>query len=180
MATEEWGLQMSLALKAVRAMHVDSSRLLLDLDRTLVGYTSVYRSVATIDSMSYDIKKPDFMTDGVFRHWVHPSQADTVIAVNLAFWDDNVDLKEPFFIAAKIRYAEPLPNPWDRNKAWDPWHAYLSWTNPREVDLLSEAKPPEDRADILRAVSVGTPLSRIATEASGARFLNLVKSFNFV
>jgi hypothetical protein len=178
MASEDWGTQMLLALKAVRTMHADSSRLLLDLDRALVGYKSIYGSFATMD-LSYDIKRASFMSEGLLRHWVHSSRPDTVIAVNIAFWDDNAGLNEPFFIAAKLLYADALQTTPDRNKAWDPWYAYLNWTNQRKLNEIVEAKPPEKRADILRAVSIGVPLSSIVTEAHGAMILEKAKSYDF-
>ena len=122
MPDKVWGKQMTAALKAVRQMHADSSRLLLDLDRVMVGYKPVYGSVVTMD-LSYDIKRGAYMSEGLLRHWVRSSEPNQVIAVNLAFWDDNADVEEPLFIAAKLVYAEPLSTVPDRNRAWDPWNA---------------------------------------------------------
>lgn len=178
MADESWGVQMARALRAVREMHSDASRLLLDLDRGLLGYKSVYGSFATMD-LSYDIKRGMFMAEGLLRHWVESSAKDTVVAVNIAFWDETAKIIEPMFIAAKLLYLEPVPTTPDRSKAWDPWSAYLSWTTDRKPWELLEAAPPQKRADLLRVVTFAVPLSSITTEAHGRDLLNKVKEYDF-
>ena len=166
------------ALKAVRQMHADSSRLLLDLDRAMVGYKPVYGSVATMD-LSYDIKRGAYMSEGLLRHWVRHSEPNQVIAVNLVFWDDNANVEEPLFIAAKLLYAESLSNTPDRNKAWDPWYAYLNWMPKRMVGIVTEGKPHAKRTDLLRVASVGAPLASISSENVARELLQVVVDHRF-
>ena len=176
MADKAWGKQMMLAIQAVRGLHTDASRLLLDLDRGLVGYRSVYGSFATMD-LSYDIKRGTFMSNGLLRHWLHNSQPDAVIAVNIAFWDDRGKVTEPLFIAAKLLYTDQLEKAGDRTKAWDPWYAYLDWTTPRLENEVSEAQPPAKRQDLRRAITIGVPLCSVTTEAHGHELIERVRNF---
>jgi len=52
---ENYGTQMTAAIKAVLQMHSDASKLLLDLDKTMQGYQTLFGSVATIN-LSWDVK----------------------------------------------------------------------------------------------------------------------------
>src|SRR5580698_3737311 len=107
---DDYGKQMAMALKAVLKMHSDSSKLLLDLDRTMQGYRSLFDNIATTN-LSYDVKRGKYMADGLFRHYVRDNDELEVRAVNICFCDENDhNFMEPIFVAAHLSYVSAAAN----------------------------------------------------------------------
>ena len=174
----EVGRQMTAALSAVRKMHFDCSRLLRDIDKEFDGYRSVYASIATMD-LSYDVKVGRYMAEGLLRHYAKGVSPSQVIAVNIVFFDERRKVTEPLFIIAKILYAAPLEIATDRNKAWDPWVAYLDWNKERKYNEIILLEGPLKKDSVLRVSVLAVPLFTIDSETRAQEIVRSVRDFAF-
>jgi hypothetical protein len=174
----EVGRQMTAALSAVRKMHFDCSRLLRDIDKEFDGYRSVYASIATTD-LSYDVKTGLYMAEGLLRHYAKDVSPSQVVAVNIVFFDVGGKVTEPLFIIAKILYAAPLEVATNRNKAWDPWRAYLEWNKERKHGEIIVLEGPLKKDSILRIAVLAVPLFTIDSETRAQDVVRRVRDFAF-
>ena len=172
----EAGKQMTGALSAVRKMHSDCSRLLRDIDRELDGYRSVYASIATMD-LSYDVKSGLYMAEGLLRHYVKGVSPTEVIAIKIAFFEPSII--EPLFIIAKIQYLSPLETAPDRNKAWDPWDAFLKWTPERKLEEPILLQGPLKKGLISNMALLAVPLFSIDGEMRAQAIVQRIRDYNF-
>jgi len=156
--SENYGENITRAMRAVLQMHADSSKLLLDLDREMMDYVSLYDNIATAN-LSYDVKSKRFMAEGLFRHYVRAKTDTEVIAVNILFFDEGIKtaFSEPLFVASKLSYLNTTGSSSERqSRFWNPWQALTDWSHGealKGVVHLSEIKKSgEVQSATVRAV----------------------------
>lgn len=166
--SDDYGRKIEQALAAVRRMHADVSKLLVDLDKTIGrGKTSVYGGRATSD-MSGSYREPRWMTWFVHRYFVSGNEADAslVEAISVCFIDPTEPQRfdEPLLILGQIAYRlEPGQPVKAVCQEWDLVRAYLDWVNPSLKDNVQTGQLPEERKDIRWFKVIGFPLFLIGS-----------------
>jgi hypothetical protein len=112
--------------------------------------------------LSYDVKAGLYMAQGLLRHYAKGVSPTEVIALNIAFFGKGII--EPLFIIAKIQYLAPLEAATDRNKAWDPWNAYMLWTEDERLDEVILLQGPLKKDSITNMAVLAVPLFGIDSE----------------
>jgi hypothetical protein len=172
---ENYGTQMTTAIKAVLQMHSDASKLLLDLDKTMQGYQTLFGSIATIN-LSWDVKTGKYMADGLFRHYVRKDDETQVRAVNICFFDVNdLSFEEPILVAAHISYFSVAKNMPEKSKrAWDPWTAFASWNQEKVFNKRIVLDGPLKGGAIQSVILTATPLFSIHNQETVKALINAV------
>jgi hypothetical protein len=103
-ASDDYGLKISRALAAVRQMHADVSKLLVDADGTIGnGKESVFSNYAT-KNMTYNVRAQYWMAWLVFRYYTAPDGTDPglVDGITVLFFEGKYT--EPMLLLGQIQY----------------------------------------------------------------------------
>jgi len=123
--SEAYGKKITLALQAVRQLHGDTSKLLVDYDkrRYAEGCYSVFENVATRD-LTYNVNAEYWMAQAVYRYYANDAKPGLVEGVTVCFFQGKID--EPILLAAQIQY-QPAPNKLLKEQcmAWDVWDLFF-------------------------------------------------------
>lgn len=130
--SESYGKKIAMALRAVRQLHGDTSKLLVDYDKTRIaeGCYSVFKNVT--QELSYSVNAPYWMAQYVYRYYAKKSTPGLVEGLTVCFFRENID--EPILATAQIQYrlaGDTLPC-----DAWDIW--YLFFEPPGECKPLGK------------------------------------------
>ena len=150
------------ALKAVAAMHRDTSRLLVDCDQLFSDSTPVFGNYATAD-LSYHVGAEVWMAEGVYRFWRRKSE-ETVSGVTAILYDRKQRIEQPLFVVGQLSYVaggeEEMSKICNR---WDLWNAVLEW--PPQLPELNAmhtlASPKEHRECLGKIIFEVAPLYSI-------------------
>ena len=120
--TESYGKKITTALRAVRQLHGDTSKLLVDYDkkRFTEGCYSVFENNATRE-LTYNVKAQYWMAQYVYRYYAKKSTPGLVEGLTVCFFRENID--EPILATAQIQYrlaGDTLPC-----DAWDIWYLFF-------------------------------------------------------
>lgn len=142
-ASDEYGKKVNQALAAVRRMHGDVSKLLVDAEGTIgKGKVPVFGSYATQD-LTYHYKADCWMAEGVFRVWAAKPPADQAVveALTVRFFDLESRIAEPYLLVGQFKYrlqqdvsaADYLTDKTAKGdkRAWHLWYAYAGWSGER-------------------------------------------------
>lgn len=152
MTTEDYGKQVAVAIRAVQQMHSDCSKLLLEFDRKMEGWSPVYGNFATRD-LTYHVRANQWMADGVYRFYSHKNFPGVVRGITVAFTEDEID--EPLLIVSNITYNTIAADVKSVCQEWDPWYAFFEWGGKRVFDevLLFETIDPQKRIQSARLIA---------------------------
>ena len=155
--SEQYGKRVGQALRAVHQLHSDSSRLLLDMDRAMHGWKSVYDSTVTND-IPYTTGKDRYMAEGLFRHYYQNQEMNFVVALNLCFFDsEDPTLDEPILVAAELNY-DSQSTAKDTSRAWDPWNAFFIWGERPKLHDVFVVTSPESFEREVAGNAIAVPL----------------------
>jgi hypothetical protein len=172
--SDDYGKKMSLAVAAVRRMHADVSKLLIDADRAIgTGKVSVFGNFVT-DSLKYTVPADCWMAKGVYRLYAaKPPTDETVLdALTARFFDAEERIVEPFLLVGQIKYRLPegqsLAN-YLLDKAgkaekrpWHLWNAYAGWSaERRRPGEVLVGRRPEKKIEWFKVI--GVPLYTISS-----------------
>lgn len=122
----EYGEKVGAALKAVVQLHIDTSKLLVDLDKKMLGYSSVFGNVATSE-LTYHVRAEGWIASGVYRYYTKAEEPGLVDGITICFLDPR--LTEPLLLVAELKYH--LESGADIRricKPWDIWYLYFDWS----------------------------------------------------
>src|ERR1700683_4442669 len=100
---DEYGKKMSVALAAVRRMHKDVSKLLVDADRTIgQGKKSIFEKAAT-SGLSKKFDTPNWMARFSYRYYYSAAEkTDSVLVDAITVWffdeDDPTRIEAPHLL----------------------------------------------------------------------------------
>ena len=121
----EYGEKVGAALKAVVQLHIDTSKLLVDFDKKMLGYTSVFANVATSE-LTYHVRAEGWIASGVYRYYAKAEQPGLIDAITVCFLDPR--LTEPLLVVAELKYhLESGADIKQICKPWDLWSLYFDW-----------------------------------------------------
>lgn len=146
MTPDDYGRRVSQALRAVRRLHEDTSRLLQDCDGTVgKGLTLATKTTYVTKDSFWSLGKP-WMPDGAFRCYspdptTRPGLVDAVAA---CFLGEKVAVDEPVLIVGRIEYrlGDGL-RVQDVCDGWDPWYLLANHCDPRPSDVVLAGGPTE-------------------------------------
>jgi len=135
-----YGKQINLALAAVRRLHADTSKLLVDADSTIgLGKRSVLGNQATRDLTNVH-RAEYWMAEGVFRYYVSkpPGEPALIDGLTIRFFDLESRIEEPFLLVGQLKYrleADSSLTDYMRDQQarrwWHLWDAYAEWGGDR-------------------------------------------------
>ncbi len=123
--TDDYGKRVGTALRAVRQLHADASRLLSDCDGTIGKRREVCGGRNTGTERLSSLLGERWMPEGAYRCYgpAAGEPAGQVDAVCLCFFGETVAKDEPVLIAGRIEYAldpgQGLEAVWS---GWDVWY----------------------------------------------------------
>jgi len=171
---DEYGKKLTTALAAVRQLHSDTSKLLVDFDSKMFagGWSSVFENIATRD-LTYAVKAQFWMAEAVFRYYAKDGNPGHVEGLTVVFFERRA--KEPLFLIAQLQYrmgANKLIS--DVCRPWDIWYLYFEHTDKRELQTLHTFRNI-DNDRIERAAVLAVPLLSIKTPADAVATLEQVR-----
>jgi len=161
----ENGIMMGSAISAVLQMQADSVKLLRDIDRSLQGYKPLLGNYVTL-GIGGSINSPNFMADGLFRHYSLDGKWGNALVVTICYFDLKRPerLAQPVFVAASLDYLDPSPDQTEKQKrAWDAWFAYVEWASEPEFGEHIVLDAPLPRDAVTRVEFVAAPLYSITS-----------------
>jgi hypothetical protein len=170
--TTDYGQRIVLALQAIRQLHADTSRLLVDFGKTVgAGWISVFGNYATRD-LTYNVNADFWMAEGVYRYWARKENLGTVKALTVCFFGRGI--KEPLLLVSQLKYRmDGASEIKSVCKEWDLWQLFFDWSDQTIADdMLSFAGA--DKGRIESANLVAKPLYAIAQLDDVAAMMNRV------
>lgn len=136
------GQKLAGALRAVRNLHSDTSKLLVDCDKHIGGgRDSVFGSYATKD-LTWSVNASSWMAEGVYRYYkAGPRLVD---GVTVTFWNTELEI-EPLLKVARIEYAGVESEHTsaikeraikDLCKEWDIWSLFFYYAESQDLDKV--------------------------------------------
>ncbi len=171
--TEDYGKQINVALRAVEQMHSDCSRLLLEFDRKMEGWTPVFGSYATRD-LTYNVRAQRWMAEGIYRLYSNKSEPGLVRGLTISFIEADTD--QPLLLVAEIRYAERASDIKTVCREWDLWGLFFDWGGQRVYDKVLSFPAPDPTKRIESAQLIAEPLYSIKSVDEVAELMNRVTS----
>ncbi len=124
---DDYGRRIGMALKAVRQMHADASRLLADCDGTIgKGKALAIRSNNATTGISYSLGRI-WMAEGAYRCYAAAPdvQPGLVEAICLCFFGDKVATEEPVLVVGQVCYRlDAEQKLQDLCEGWDLWYLF--------------------------------------------------------
>jgi hypothetical protein len=130
----EYGRKIAGALAAVRQLHSDTSKMLVDFDKKIVhaGWISAFDNTATRD-LTYQMAAQHWMAKGVFRYyWRKEGVRGLVRGLTVRFFSRRIE--EPVLLVAEMHYRPQSGEPSFLCQGWDLWKLYF------ESQLVLEAE----------------------------------------
>jgi hypothetical protein len=158
MTDDDYGKQINLAVRAVQQMHSDCSRLLLDFDRQMEGWSPVFGSYATRD-LTYNVRALRWMAEGVYRLYTNQSLPSLVRGLTISFIENDTD--RPLLLVGELRYSDRTSEIKAVCKEWDLWGVFFDWGGQRVYDELLSFTAPDPNKRIDLASLIAKPLYSI-------------------
>ncbi len=127
--TDDYGRRVGMALKAVRQLHADASRLLLDCDGTIGKGLQVCPKGNVVTGDMSTVVGGTWMAEGAYRYYAAPTDNEPgrVDGVCLCFIGEAVAADEPVLIVGQVDYR--LPEGQDIQKVWSAWDLWFLFTD---------------------------------------------------
>jgi hypothetical protein len=140
---DDYGKKIGDALRAIRQMHSDTSKLLKDCDGTIgKGRVSIFGNNATRE-LTYSVAATQWMAEGVYRFYdAQDKEAGLLEGVTACFIDEATGIKisSPILIVGQIKYKmDGQASPKANCDPWDLWYGFLEWT---EKKVFGEVHTP--------------------------------------
>jgi hypothetical protein len=142
----EYGVKVGAALKAVLQLHTDTSKLLVDFDKKMSGYSSVFGNFATSE-LTYHVRAEGWMASGVYRYYTKDKMPGLVDGIMVCFLDSR--LEEPMLLVAELKYhLESGADIRQVCKPWDIWYLYFDWSSSTgDQEIIANADTDHGRIE---------------------------------
>lgn len=187
MSDDDYGRKVGQALAAVRRMHADVSKLLVDAEGAIgKGKVSVFDAYATRD-LTYHFKADFWMAEGVFRLYAPkpPASEPMVEGLTVRFFDTESRIEEPYLIVGQLKYrleggrtlVDYLKDLTDRTdkRGWHLWHAYSDWSGDRRQAGVVLTGGPLTAKRVEWFKVIGVPLFSITSMADVVALMKRVR-----
>jgi len=170
--SDDYGKKAALAIAAVRQLHSDTSRLLIDCDKEIGAGAGSYFGSAVTRDLTYAVNPDCWMAEAVFRYYQDQAEPFTYRGVTVCFFDraepvsDGVSrqIPEPLLILGVLKYKPTTDAA--KPEHWDLWSSYFDWSKSQKTHevLVVAGADAEERVEWARIVTV--PLYSISSIAS--------------
>jgi hypothetical protein len=157
----DYGKRVEGALDAIRQLHADTSRLLVDFGKTVdANWDSVFGNYVT-RGLTYNVIADYWMAEGVYRYWSDIFDPAVVKALTVCFFGRGI--AEPLLLVAQLNYLmEGGAETKTVCKEWDVWQLYFDWNDrPVTGEVMSSAGA--DKGRIKAAKLLAVPLYSITS-----------------
>jgi hypothetical protein len=180
MSDDDYGRKVGQALAAVRRMHADVSKLLVDVEGTIgKGKASVFGSYSTRD-LSSSFRDPRWMAWFVYRYFAAGVGADpsVVDAVTVWFFDNDRRIEEPHLLVGQLCYELEAGQQQVKGmcQEWDLPRAYIHWAGPPTPGRVHVGRSPQDRPVIRWYKVIAVPLFSITSMAGVVELMDRVRA----
>lgn len=163
------GTKVGIAFRAVRQCHQDVGRLIADFDRhmTKVGLQRPSDQDAVTWGISRASYAPYWMAKQLYRLYFDQETPGILRGLNIRFFSDHTDLREPRLIVGWIEYKLKPDQPVrEVASTWDLDDGYHKWCNAAENDLgqvltYKSRENGPDKERVARLSAVATNLYQI-------------------
>lgn len=157
----DYGTKMNSALSAVRRMHSDVSKMLVDADSTIGnGWNPIFGSFATTN-LTYSYRADYWMAAFVYRLFSDANNPGTVKGITVWFFDDSKLIIEPHLLVGELEYELAPEQTLEKTWVSDLINAYSKWHVMPTVDTVLTGRNPKQ---VVRSYKViATPLYSIAS-----------------
>jgi hypothetical protein len=149
----EYGQKIQGALNAVVQLHKDTSKLLVDFDKQMLGYSSVFGNFATSE-LTYHVKAEGWLASGVYRYYTKEGMPGLINGIMVPFLDPR--LTEPMLVVADLKYhIQAGIDIKQVCKPWDIWYLYLDWSgSTSEGEIVTHVDADNGRIERSRLKAV--------------------------
>lgn len=170
----DYGKRLTSALAAIRHLHSDTSKLMVDFDGYMFadGWDSVFENVATRD-LTRHVKAKFWMAEGVHRYYTKNAKTGLVEGLTVIFFNPREE--EPLFLTAQLQYRL------EANKLikevcgeWHIWNLFSDHTDKRELGSVRTFRNI-DNGRIEWAKVLAVPLLPIKSLAGAQAKLNEIR-----
>jgi hypothetical protein len=143
-SNDDYGRRVNLALTAVRRMHADVSKLLVDADGTIgKGKVSLFGNNAT-QGLSYNVKTEYWMAYFVYRFYEAAEGTDPNLVEAINVWFFHPRIEEPCLMVGQVGYdIGPEKRIKDVCQVWDLAMPHLEWSSlPMQFGVIHSGLPP--------------------------------------
>jgi hypothetical protein len=175
---DEYGKKLTAALAAVRRLHSDTSKLMVDFDGKMIadGWSSVFDNTAT-GELTYSVKAQFWMAQAVWRYYAKDGSPGYVEGLTVVFFRERTE--EPLFLVAQVQYhLGPKELVSSVCRVWDIWYLYFKHTDKRDLEAVNTFRDIEN-GRIEKAAVLAVPLLSIKTLADAVAALNKVREAGF-
>jgi hypothetical protein len=175
---DEYGKKLTTALAAVRQLHSDTSKLMVDFDGKMFagGWSSVFANTA-MSELTYQVRAQFWMAQAVYRYYAKDGSPGYVEGLAVVFFRKGVE--EPLFLVAQIQYhMDPNKVISSVCQVWDIWYLYFKHADKRDLEAVNRFRNIEN-GRIERAAVLAAPLLSIKTLADAMAALNKVREARF-
>ena len=171
----DYGTKMNSALSAVRRMHSDVSKMLVDADSTIgKGLNPLFGGYATTN-LTYSYRADCWMSGLVFRLFTDTDRPGIVKGITVWFFDNANKMTEPHLLVGELAYdltpdqkIEKVCLGDDQITAYSKWHG-----NPVAETVLTGRYP---KSAIRSYKVIAKPLYSIASMADVAKLMDSLQA----
>jgi hypothetical protein len=175
---DDYGKKINQALKAVRQMHADVSKLLVDADGTIgKGKIAVF-SNATRD-LTVGVQAKTWMAWFVYRYYAAPdaTEAGMVDAVTVWFFDHQSPIDEPLLLLGQIGYDLELGQQVRAVcQEFDLVYAFSSWSSRRALGEILTGAQPAQKQTVEWFKVIAVPLFSVNSTEDVTRLMEQVRN----
>jgi len=173
----DYGKKMNSALSAVRRMHSDVSKLLVDVDSTIgKGMNPIFGSYATTN-LTYNYRADYWMAAFVYRLFSDAINPGSVKGITVWFFDDAKRIDEPYLLVGELEYElapeQTLEKPW----VSDLINAYSKWHDKPTSNVVLTGRSPKPAVRSYKVIA--TPLYSITSMADLVELMDRVQEAGF-
>jgi len=171
----DYGIKMDSALSAVRRMHSDVSKLLVDADSSIgKGLTPLFGPYATTN-LTYNYRADYWMAAFVYRLFADANDPGKVKGLTVWFFDDTALVTEPLLLVGELDYDLTPEQSIDKTWVSDLINAYSKWNGDPSPDSVLTGKNPKAATRIRSYKVIAKPLYSIASMADVVELMDRVQ-----
>jgi hypothetical protein len=169
----DYGQKMNSALSAVRRMHSDVSKLLVDVDSTIgKGMNPIFGSYATTN-LTYNYKADYWMAAFVYRLYSDAEKPGIVKGITVWFFDDSNQIAEPLLLVGELQYELAPEQTLEKTWVSDLINAYSKWHASPTTNVVLTGRTPKPAVRSYRVIA--SPLYSITSMADVVELMDRVQ-----
>lgn len=172
----DYGKKVNTALLAVRRMHSDVSKLLVDADSSIgKGLSPLFGSYATTN-LTYNYRADYWMAAFVYRLFSDANNPGRVKGLTVWFFDDSKLVTEPLLLVGELEYDIAPGQVIEKTWVSDLMDAYSKWHAAPVPDTVLTGNKPKAATRIRLFKVIAKPLYSIVSMADVMEMMDSVQA----